>query len=61
MTRTFNGPAKPHHPARCTGASAAWGWVVAITIHLVSGLAGPKLSWWWTGLPFGVAELVLGV
>jgi uncharacterized membrane protein HdeD (DUF308 family) len=30
-------------------------------IHIVSALAGPKLSWWWTGLLLGVAELVLGV
>lgn len=30
-------------------------------IHLVSALAGPKLSWWWTGLLLGVVELALGV
>jgi uncharacterized membrane protein HdeD (DUF308 family) len=30
-------------------------------VHLVSALAGPKLSWWWTGLLLGIAELVLGV
>ena len=35
--------------------------VVYGTIHIVSALAGPKLSWWWTGLLFGIAELVLGV
>ena len=30
-------------------------------IHIVSALAGPKLSWWWTGLLLGISELVLGV
>lgn len=30
------------------------------TIHIVSALAGPKLSWWWTGLLLGISELVLG-
>ena len=35
--------------------------IVYGTIHIVSALAGPKLSWWWTGLLFGIAELVLGV
>ena len=28
---------------------------------LVNALAGPKLSWWWTGLLLGISELVLGV
>ena len=35
--------------------------IVYGTIHIVSALAGPKLSWWWTGLLFGIAELLLGV
>jgi uncharacterized membrane protein HdeD (DUF308 family) len=35
--------------------------IVYGTIHIVSALAGPKLPWWWTGLLFGIAELVLGV
>lgn len=35
--------------------------VVFGSIHLVSALAGPKLSWWWTGLLLGIVELVLGV
>ena len=39
----------------------AWYLIVFGTIHIVSALAGPKLSWWWTGLLFGIAELVLGV
>jgi uncharacterized membrane protein HdeD (DUF308 family) len=30
-------------------------------VHLVSALAGPKLSYWWTQLLLGAAELVLGV
>jgi uncharacterized membrane protein HdeD (DUF308 family) len=39
----------------------AWYLVAFGTIHIVSALAGPKLSWWWTGLLLGVSELVLGV
>ena len=39
----------------------AWYLIVFGTIHIVSALAGPKLSWWWTWLLSGVAELVLGV
>lgn len=39
----------------------AWYLIVFGTIHIVSALAGPKLSWWWTGLLSGIAELVLGV
>ncbi len=39
----------------------AWYLIVFGIIHLVSALAGPKVSWWWTGLLLGVAELVLGV
>ena len=34
--------------------------IVCGIIHIVTALAGPKLSWWWTGLLFGIAELVLG-
>src|SRR6266545_5783051 len=39
----------------------AWYLIVVGIIHLVSALAGPKVSWWWTGLLLGIAELVLGV
>ena len=39
----------------------AWSLIVFGTIHIVGALAGPKLSWWWTWLLSGVAELVLGV
>jgi uncharacterized membrane protein HdeD (DUF308 family) len=39
----------------------AWYLIVLGTIHVVSTLAGPKLSWWWTGLLLGISELVLGV
>ena len=37
--------------------------VLYFSLHcfIVSALAGPKLSWWWTGLLLGVSELVLGV
>jgi len=35
--------------------------IVFGTIHIVSALAGPKPSWWWTGLLLGISELVLGV
>ncbi len=35
--------------------------IVFGTIHIVSTLAGPKVSWWWTGLLLGISELVLGV
>jgi len=38
-----------------------WSLIVFGTIHIVGALAGPKLSWWWTWLLSGVAELVLGV
>ena len=38
------------------------GYLIAFgTIHIVSTLAGPKPSWWWTGLLLGISELVLGV
>jgi uncharacterized membrane protein HdeD (DUF308 family) len=39
----------------------AWYLIAFGTIHLVNALAGPKLSWWWTGLLLGTSELVLGV
>ena len=39
----------------------AWYLIVFGIMHLVSALAGPKLSYWWTQLLLGVAELVLGV
>jgi uncharacterized membrane protein HdeD (DUF308 family) len=35
--------------------------IVYGTIHIVNALAGPKLPGWWTGLLFGITELVLGV
>jgi len=35
--------------------------IVFGTIHSLSALAGPKLSWWRTGLLLGICELVLGV
>jgi len=39
----------------------AWYLIVFGIMHLVGALAGPKVSYWWTGLLLGVAELVLGV
>ncbi len=39
----------------------AWYLISLGIVHLVSALAGPKLSWWWTGLLLGLTELVLGV
>ena len=39
----------------------AWYLIVFGTIHMVNAMAGPKLSWWWTGLLLGMSELVLGV
>ena len=39
----------------------AWYLIAFGIVHLVSALAGPKLSWWWTGLLLGISELVLGV
>lgn len=39
----------------------AWYLIGFGTIHIVTALAGPKLSWWWTGLLLGISELVLGV
>jgi hypothetical protein len=38
----------------------AWYLMVFGTIHVVSALAAPKLSWWWTGLLLGISELALG-
>ena len=40
---------------------AAWYLVFFGIFNVVAALAGPKISWWWTGLLLGVAELVLGV
>jgi uncharacterized membrane protein HdeD (DUF308 family) len=39
----------------------AWFLIVFGVMHVVSALAGPKRSWWWTQLVLGIAELVLGV
>ena len=39
----------------------AWYLIVVGIMHLVSALAGPKVTWWWIQLVLGVAELVLGV
>ena len=39
----------------------AWYLIVFGIVHVVNALAGPKVSWWWTGLLLGIAELVLGV
>ena len=39
----------------------AWYLIVFGVVHVVNALAGPKVSWWWTGLLLGIAELVLGV
>jgi uncharacterized membrane protein HdeD (DUF308 family) len=39
----------------------AWYLVAFGIMHVVGALAGPKLSYWWTQLLLGVAELVLGV
>ena len=39
----------------------AWYLIAFGTIHIVNALAGPKPSWWWTGLLLGISELVLGV
>ena len=39
----------------------AWYLIIFGVIHLVDALAGPKLSYWWTQLLLGVAELVLGI
>ena len=39
----------------------AWYLIAFGTIHIVTALAGPKLSWWWTALLLGISEMVLGV
>jgi uncharacterized membrane protein HdeD (DUF308 family) len=39
----------------------AWYLVIFGIVHVVSALAGPKVSYWWTQLLLGAAELVLGV
>jgi uncharacterized membrane protein HdeD (DUF308 family) len=39
----------------------AWFLIWFGAVHIVNALAGPKVSWWWTGLLLGIAELVLGV
>jgi uncharacterized membrane protein HdeD (DUF308 family) len=39
----------------------AWYLIVFGIMHLVGALAGPKVSYWWTQLLLGAAELVLGV
>jgi uncharacterized membrane protein HdeD (DUF308 family) len=39
----------------------AWYLIFFGIMHLVSALAGPKVSYWWTQLLLGVAELGLGV
>jgi len=36
---------------------AAWYLIVFGIVHLIGALAGPKLPWWWTGLPPAIAEL----
>jgi len=39
----------------------AWYLIIIGVTHLISALAGPKVSYWGTQLLLGVAELVLGV
>jgi uncharacterized membrane protein HdeD (DUF308 family) len=39
----------------------AWYLIIIGVIHLISALGGPKVSYWWTQLLLGVAELILGV
>lgn len=39
----------------------AWYLVFFGIFNVIAALAGPKVSWWWTGLLLGIAELVLGV
>ena len=39
----------------------AWFLIVFGIVHLVRALAGPNVSWWWTQLLLGIAELVPGV
>jgi len=38
----------------------AWQLVIFGITHIVSALAGPRVSWWWTRLLLGISELVLG-
>jgi uncharacterized membrane protein HdeD (DUF308 family) len=38
----------------------AWFLFVFGIVHIVNALAGPKVSWWWTQLPLGIAGLALG-
>ena len=39
----------------------AWYLIIIGVVHLISALVGPKVSYWWTRLLLGVAELILGV
>jgi uncharacterized membrane protein HdeD (DUF308 family) len=39
----------------------AWYLLIFGIVHVVGSLAGPKVSYWWTQLLLGAAELVLGV
>jgi uncharacterized membrane protein HdeD (DUF308 family) len=39
----------------------AWYLVFFGVFNIIASLAGPKISWWWTGLLLGIAELVLGI
>lgn len=39
----------------------AWYLIIFGVMHLISALAGPRVSYWWTQVLLGVAELVLGV
>ena len=55
---TFAWPAITIH---VVSIMVAWYLIAYGTIHIVSALVGPKLSWWWTGLLLGISELVLGV
>jgi len=39
----------------------AWYLIAFGIVHVIGALASPKVSWWWTQLLLGIAELVLGV
>jgi uncharacterized membrane protein HdeD (DUF308 family) len=39
----------------------AWYLIIIGVMHLINALVGPKVSYWWTRLLLGVAELILGV
>lgn len=39
----------------------AWYLIIFGIMHVITALAGPKVSYWWTQLLLGGAELVLGV